>query len=398
MYSFLSSVGANRLSCQRQLVRATRQLRNPFQVKNNSRFPLMSSPFVLVGNPSGFILPYQRLSRTTMKRSRVQAFQNKYLNRKFCSPSVQSGGASTNTGTTAASEVIPTPAFRQLFWFGFRFAIPMVGFGFMDNMIMINVGEFIDVTIGVYFGLSTLAAAGFGQIFSDVGGIAFGGAVDSLASKINLPHHNLTNQQLSTRLVRTAGTVGACCGVVVGCLLGMTCLLWLDTDNADRLKQQEKLQTIFDTVMEEGHNLCDAERCALWMVDDKTDELWTPVLSGEKKSSKQFFRLRKDQGIVGHVVCTGSVVNVENAHDDPRFDSSVEKTTGYETHSMLCVPVFHPDNREKVIGAIQMVNKKSTADDMDGISDLAFDENDERLVQMLCSHVAIFKSKFGLES
>ena len=36
----------------------------------------------------------------------------------------------------------------QLFWFGFRFAIPMVGFGFMDNMIMINVGEFIDVTIG----------------------------------------------------------------------------------------------------------------------------------------------------------------------------------------------------------------------------------------------------------
>ena len=64
---------------------------------------------------------------------------------------------------------------------------------------------------------------------------------------------------------------------------------------------------------------------------------------------------------------------------------------------MLCVPVLHPEEKGRVIGAIQMINKKSTQDDQDGIVENAFDENDERLVQMLCSHVAIFKSKFGID-
>lgn len=47
-------------------------------------------------------------------------------------------------------------------------AVPMIGFGFMDNLVMITMGEFIDSTMGVTFGLSTLTAAGFGQIFSGI--------------------------------------------------------------------------------------------------------------------------------------------------------------------------------------------------------------------------------------
>ena len=46
--------------------------------------------------------------------------------------------------------------------------------------------------------------------------------------------------------------------------------------------------------MEEGHKLVDAERCALWLLDEKTDELWTPVMSGAKE--KDFIRLNKSQG------------------------------------------------------------------------------------------------------
>lgn len=46
-------------------------------------------------------------------------------------------------------------------------AVPMIAFGFMDNTIMIYAGDFIDNHIGFTFGLATLVAAGFGQIFSD---------------------------------------------------------------------------------------------------------------------------------------------------------------------------------------------------------------------------------------
>ena len=40
----------------------------------------------------------------------------------------------------------------------------MIGFGFMDNLVMIQVGDYLDTTIGVTFGLATLTAAGFGQV------------------------------------------------------------------------------------------------------------------------------------------------------------------------------------------------------------------------------------------
>ena len=86
----------------------------------------------------------------------------------------------------------------------------MVGFGFMDNLVMIFAGDLIDNTIGVRFGLATLVsvgfaarlpiptergrpadrrhktrdrAAAFGQVFSDVSGVAFGGVVDSASSR-----------------------------------------------------------------------------------------------------------------------------------------------------------------------------------------------------------------------
>ena len=47
----------------------------------------------------------------------------------------------------------------------------MVGFGFADNAIMIVAGDRIDATLGVRLGFSTLAAAGLGNLISDVAGI-----------------------------------------------------------------------------------------------------------------------------------------------------------------------------------------------------------------------------------
>ena len=42
--------------------------------------------------------------------------------------------------------------------------IPFVGFGFLDNALMIIAGDYIDTTIGVALGISTMAAAGFGMM------------------------------------------------------------------------------------------------------------------------------------------------------------------------------------------------------------------------------------------
>ena len=143
----------------------------------------------------------------------------------------------------------------------------MVGFGFMDNLVMIQAGDYIDSTIGVMFAMSTLTAAAYGQVVSDVSGVMSGGAVEALAARLNLPRANLTLEQHQLRAVKIAGTSGAVVGVVIGCLLGMTCLLGMDLEKSERLKKQAELRTLYDTLMEEGHTVIGAQHCALFLLD-----------------------------------------------------------------------------------------------------------------------------------
>ena len=49
--------------------------------------------------------------------------------------------------------------------------VPFLGFGFIDNAIMILAGDSIDITLGAKFGISSIAAAAIGNIFADVSGL-----------------------------------------------------------------------------------------------------------------------------------------------------------------------------------------------------------------------------------
>jgi hypothetical protein len=251
----------------------------------------------------------------------------------------------------------------------------------MDNFVMITAGEAIDQTFGVAFGISTMAAAGFGQCVSDVAGVTSGGLVDSAVSKLRLPEHGLTQQQLGLTVSRKWSTLGACCGVLSGCLIGMSILLFIDTDRADRAKRAKELNSIFETVMEEGHKLVHAERATLFMLDEDKKELWSRVGTG----IKGIIKVGADEGLVGSSVSTDQVVNVADAYKDPRFNKDVDKETGFLTKSVLVVPVLSREAGKEVIGAIQLINKK----DSDGKT-VQFTQTDEDIVKVLANHVACF--------
>jgi len=67
-------------------------------------------------------------------------------------------------------EKVPEPTNRQLYVVALHQAIPFVGFGIMDNAILILAGEAIDVSLGVTLGISTMCAAAIGNIISDLSG------------------------------------------------------------------------------------------------------------------------------------------------------------------------------------------------------------------------------------
>lgn len=108
-------------------------------------------------------------------------------------------------------------------------AIPFIGFGFLDNLIMIVAGDYIDLTIGVTLGISTMAAAALGNLISDIAGVGSAWYVESLSSKVGIKAPVLTPEQLSMSSTTWSIYLGRALGVSIGCFLGMFPLLFLHT-------------------------------------------------------------------------------------------------------------------------------------------------------------------------
>ncbi|KDO30277.1 hypothetical protein SPRG_19826 [Saprolegnia parasitica CBS 223.65] len=129
----------------------------------------------------------------------------------------------------ATTVAVPPPSKAQLRQVMVRSMVPFIGFGFVDNFILIIAGDYIDTTLGVSLGISTMAAAGIGNTISDVAGIGLGGVIEDCAARMGLADPKLLKEQLDMRVTRVAHYTGCTIGVVIGCMLGMAPLLFLET-------------------------------------------------------------------------------------------------------------------------------------------------------------------------
>ena len=131
-------------------------------------------------------------------------------------------------------------------------AVPMVGFGFMDNFVMIQAGSYIDSTIGVQFGLATMTAAAMGQVVSDVSGVLFGGTLERILNPI-IKRVNLSDSQKALKIVPRLRLAGGVVGVVLGCTLGASALLFAapsTLDGEDSRSEKENLTRFLGVVDE----------------------------------------------------------------------------------------------------------------------------------------------------
>ncbi|XP_023683727.1 transmembrane protein 65-like isoform X2 [Paramormyrops kingsleyae] len=119
------------------------------------------------------------------------------------------------------------PTGAQLRYVLLHNAIPFVGFGFLDNAIMIAAGTQIELSIGVVFGLSTMAAAALGNLVSDLAGLGLAGYVEALAHRLGMQIPDLTPKQADMWQTRVSSHTGKAIGVTIGCLLGMFPLLFM---------------------------------------------------------------------------------------------------------------------------------------------------------------------------
>jgi HD-GYP domain-containing protein (c-di-GMP phosphodiesterase class II) len=90
------------------------------------------------------------------------------------------------------------------------------------------------------------------------------------------------------------------------------------------------------------------------------------------------------KGIAGWVAEHGMPVRISDASTDDRFDPAIDLLTGYETRSVLCVPLRTSSG---VLGVLELLNKEGGH---------AYRERDEEIITYLAEQAAIsiLKTKF----
>ncbi|VDM18522.1 unnamed protein product [Hydatigera taeniaeformis] len=106
---------------------------------------------------------------------------------------------------------------------------------------MIVAGEYVDLTLATLFGFSTMAAAGIGNLISDLCGLGLVGYVERYARLFGVKAPSLTESQMNSKSVRRCSNLGRMFGITVGCLVGMLPLLLFpyEEDEKARTKEEE---------------------------------------------------------------------------------------------------------------------------------------------------------------
>ena len=119
--------------------------------------------------------------------------------------------------------------------------------------------------------------------------------------------------------------------------------------HATRIDREQNPDEIIRLNADFARDLVGADRCSLWLIDTKTNELWTKVAHGIEQ-----IRIPVGKGIVGACVEDDRVLVINDINDDPRLHKQVDQKSGYQTKRLLCVPLRVEG---RVIGALQLLNK-----------------------------------------
>merc|ERR1719262_1090429 len=118
------------------------------------------------------------------------------------------------------------------------------------------------------------------------------------------------------------------------------------------LSQDLGVQSMILTITMHANELVQADRCTVFLLDEKHQQLWSVSTDSGKE-----IRIPKSAGIAGECATEGNLINIPDAYEDPRFNQEVDKKTGYHTKSILAVPAFD-EGQKRVLAVIQMINKK----------------------------------------
>lgn len=137
------------------------------------------------------------------------------------------------------------------------------------------------------------------------------------------------------------------------------------------------LAEVLHLIMTHANRVTNSVASTLMLVDETTGELVFSVPTGPKEDKLIDIRIPPGEGIAGWVVEHEKPALVPNVKEDARFYPKIDEISGFETKSMLCVPL---KAKTKLIGVLEVINK------LDGTF---FTKEDELLLSMFGYQAAV---------
>ena len=144
-----------------------------------------------------------------------------------------------------------------------------------------------------------------------------------------------------------------------------------------RLNSLLNLPELLQTIMASATDLLGAETSSLMLLDEETNELTFEVATGEAGQEVKQLRVPADQGIAGWVLQHKEPAVVGDVATDPRFYGRIDQSSGFQTRSMLAVPL---SIRDRTIGVVEVINKQGSEQ---------FDERDQDIATALAAQAAV---------
>ncbi|MBI2944232.1 MAG: GAF domain-containing protein [Candidatus Wallbacteria bacterium] len=137
-----------------------------------------------------------------------------------------------------------------------------------------------------------------------------------------------------------------------------------------------ELDVVLERIMSLAMRLTQAEASSILLTTASSDELtFHTQLGGADPGQLRQVRVPMDRSLAGWVVKNDRPLRIDDAAADERFFREADRTTHFQTRSVLAVPV---KERDRVIGTVQVLNKSGGA---------VFDEEDEDILVAMAGHV-----------
>jgi K+-sensing histidine kinase KdpD len=147
-------------------------------------------------------------------------------------------------------------------------------------------------------------------------------------------------------------------------------------DIARDLASTLDLDVLLHRIVIAAAEITDAEAGSILLYDGTARRLHFQVATNIDQPTMRGLVVPLEGSIAGWIVTNRKPVRATDVHGDPRFFSDIEQMTGFQTNSLLGVPLI---TKEKVVGVLEVLNKHNGR----------FTDGDEDLLLVLGAQAAV---------